>query len=372
MRSGRIVQIDVLRGILLFTMSLNHLVLLPFISIPTLYQFILDYSYNAYGYFSNSEGFYFLAGVTGGIVYGKRLLRGEWSSLWERIWKRVRLMYLMHALLITLFAIGVALFPHYHACWKKYHILIWVWHNTPGIHYFIDNPLPGWLMGLCFLYSPPFMDILPLYILYMVLTPWVLKLLDRGKTGWVLGGSAALWLVCQYTQPGYLEAFFHQWIFTKLGWFDPFAVQLLFFGGMTLGFHIVKGTKIPVGRVIGFVALVLALLYPLFKLTGVDLGDIQRLSYDRVLVFSIKALLAYALFRFWTFGPLALLGRHSLYIFTYHVALCYGLASLVTPISELPLALQLLGLGLCLLSLFGVAAFLEARSKRIQVARALS
>ena len=101
----RIVAIDGYRGLLLFGMTLNHLILFPFIGIEVLNRFLIKYVYSSFGYLSNSEGFFFLAGLVSGIVYGRKVLEGE--RVVGRVWRRISQMYGIHLVLLLGVVLGL-------------------------------------------------------------------------------------------------------------------------------------------------------------------------------------------------------------------------------------------------------------------------
>lgn len=358
--SKRIVAIDVFRGLLLISMTLNHLILFPFIGTPHLHSWLQAYVYNAFGFLSNSEGFFFVAGLTAGIVYGKKLLRGE--GIWPRIKLRLKQMYLLHLTLLLSFTLLVAVSAHYHANWKTLHNLIGVWKDAPGIHYFLDNPFKGFSMGAFFLYLPPFFGILPLYILFLTTTPLLLKQLARGRWIAVIGVSVLCWVLVQYSGSGLLEGQLQQLLPVKLGWFHPFALQLLFVSGLTLGFAYANGKEIDVKKIVLVTAPLLVGLYFLFQATGVDVTNIHHLGLYRAGFFTLKLVAAYALRDYFTWSPIALIGRHPLAVFGFHFVLVYGLVLFLDQLLLLPAQVQVPLLITAFLSIWIPALILEKKT----------
>lgn len=357
--SNRIVSLDAFRGLLLLSMTLNHLVLYPFISIDALHDILKYYVYSSFGYLSNSEGFFFLAGIVSGIVYGKLVLKGKEDEVWPRVKKRILQMYFVHVALLLAFALFLALSLDFVANWKQLHNLNWVWVGQPGINYFLDHPWEGFFMGMAFLYSPPFFDILPIYMLFLALTPFVIRVLHQGRSRLVMGMSAASWLISQYIPPDSMEGFLKAYLPVKLGWFHPLAVQLLFMGGLTLGFLYIKGALKDMSRVFLTVAIFLATMFLFLRSTGVDMSSPNCLGFLRLAMFALKASIAFLIARFFHIKTLALLGKFSLQVFAFHVFLVYALVFFLSEITCLPMEVRLISLALSLASLWIYPFYLE-------------
>ena len=76
---------------------------------------------------------------------------------------------------------------------------------TDLVSFFLDNPMTALLSGLLLLYNPPLLDILPMYVLFMILSP--LLLLHASRHGWgaIVVVSGLVWLAAQFglSQAGY-------------------------------------------------------------------------------------------------------------------------------------------------------------------------
>jgi hypothetical protein len=359
--SNRITSIDGYRGLLLFLMTFNHLLLLPFIQVDVLHMFVIKYVYNSFGFLSNSEGFFFIAGLTAGIVYGKLILKGKNQELNLKVKKRVFQMYAVHVTLLLGFALFVLFNKNYFLVWKDLHSLVWIWRDAPGIHYFLDNPLTGFALGALFLYTPPFFDILPVYILFLAITPMVLRQLSKGKTILVLGLSFTFWLLSQYTPVDVLENFLGLYIPVKLGWFQPFALQLLFIAGLTIGYAYVNESLIKMSHLFLLVMVLLGILYPVLKFSNADLANAHHLGYMRLSMFAVKAFTAYLLAQWFTLKPFIPLGKYPLPIFGYHILLVYSLTYFLQFFSSQSTPAQILSLSISLSSLWLVAWLWEKR-----------
>jgi len=194
--------------------------------------------------------------------------------------------------------------------------------------------------ALLLVYNPPLLDILPMYIALMLLSPWLLRRgLQRGWQG-VLTVSALLWLAQQWDLGLALYELASQMIqqpmpYKDMGAFHWFAWQALWVAGLWLG-----ARQQPLPRFPWWV-LVPATLYAAGMLlwrhmAGQDpmpgvpavtllfdkwsLGPLRVLNFTSVFVLLVSAgpwlkrVLPRPL-------PLELLGRNSLSVFCAHVVI---------------------------------------------------
>jgi hypothetical protein len=105
--------------------------------------------------------------------------------------------------------------------------------------FYREHPLPAVLGAVLLLYAPPLLDILPMYVLFLLASPVVL--LHAQRNGWhaVLAVSVALWVGAQWGLGGWL---FERLIgpgttlpYEQTGAFDMLAWQLLWVLGLWLG-----------------------------------------------------------------------------------------------------------------------------------------
>jgi hypothetical protein len=175
--SERLWQVDALRGLMLVLMTLTHL--------PTR---VASPAGQPFGFVSAAEGFVLLSGFMAGLVYATRERReGEErmrAAFYQRVWK----IYLCQAaLLLFLFSV-VAVIA----------VVVQQEAITGLMRYYLQDPVQALVGALLLVYSPPLLDILPIYILFMLCSP---VLLVHGlHSGWgvILAGSVALWLGAQF------------------------------------------------------------------------------------------------------------------------------------------------------------------------------
>ena len=170
-------EFDALRGLMLVLMTLTHL--------PTR---ISDPAGQPFGWVSAAEGFVFLSAFMVGMIYSDVALKRGIGAMWRAFEARALTVYLCQigllALLFTVIAsIGVK--GHQPAITDMVTFLL----EAPGL------ALPA---SLVLLYNPPLLDILPMYVLFMLASPWVmLQGLRRGWLGLMIG-STLLWAAAQF------------------------------------------------------------------------------------------------------------------------------------------------------------------------------
>ncbi len=193
-KSERILAFDILRGIFLLIILVNHV---------ELYPSIFDF-FTGRGrlFVSAAEGFFFLSGLLVSIVYRRRIAYGMRFILFA-MWRRAVILYFS--------AVGLAL-------------LFTAWGASAGGRFIKDGlpPLPiDWpaliVETLRLQYNFGWADFLPHYAVFMIFAPLVFWLLLKGKWWVALALSIAVW------------AF-------RGDEFTP-AWQLIFMTGMIVGYH---------------------------------------------------------------------------------------------------------------------------------------
>mgnify|MGYP001964607570 FL=1 len=146
-------QLDALRGLMLVMMFSTHL--------PT--RFSIGFG-QTLGYVSAAEGFVMLSAFMAGMIYTSKALRDGVDAMRRAFFKRTLTVYACHvACLLLLFTLIAALGLKF---------------DQPGlknlIGYYLENPVPGLLGGILLIYNPPLLDILPLYVMLLLISPWIL------------------------------------------------------------------------------------------------------------------------------------------------------------------------------------------------------
>jgi len=245
------------------------------------------------------------------------------------------------------------------------------------LEFYFQYPWTAMWNGLVLLYNPPLLDILPMYILFMTLTPLVLTWALR--RGWTepLTLSVALWLFAQFGLRQLAYQPLLDWTGAKIpleatGSFDIFAWQLMWMLGLSLGaMRATAGRSPAVPR--GLVIVALGIALPLIAWRhligqspfGSDLAlnalfDKWHLGPLRVIDFG--ALLVLGLH----YGPrwqgwirtrfLTTLGAASLPVYCFHIVTCILMLCMVEDYGHRLSALQQGGLlAASLLLLYGIA-----------------
>jgi hypothetical protein len=229
---------------------------------------------------------------------------------------------------------------------------------------------PLWATGaaIIVLYQPPLFDVLPMYCLFLFFTPFYICWIQRGRTWPLLAFSFVLWLAAQtHGMANLLRGFPPDWGIHDFV-FDPLAWQILFIGGCTIGSLWIKyDCKWRPGN--GLLWLALAAvglgLYVRYLPTTEDwkilLGHASyrgTLAPARLLsTAAILTCVGFWALRFpawFTLDLLARLGRNSLYIFLYQIALIYIIDYWCDQVLTLPLGnwLDLIVVVLCTASLW--------------------
>ncbi|MET0544436.1 MAG: OpgC domain-containing protein [Variovorax sp.] len=225
-------EIDALRGLMLVLMTLTHL--------PTR---LTDPLGQPFGFVSAAEGFVLLSAYVSGLVYTRLAQRHGIGAMRLAFGKRVVKVWLAQAAtLLFLFTIIAGL-----------GVRIEQPAVTNLLTYYLAQPHQAFVSGLLLLYEPPLLDILPMYIFFMLLSPWVLGFALRHGWAGVMAASALLWAAAQYGFSewvyGIAQAHFGLSVpFGEMGAFNTFAWQFLWFAGLCIG----AGRQAPDARPLRF------------------------------------------------------------------------------------------------------------------------
>lgn len=301
--SKRDLRFDTVRGGLLVVMALNH--------IDSDFRVLLD---QPLGFVTSAEGFVFLSGVVAGRIDHAC---GDAGELIDRARKRAWRAYAWHAVAL----LGVWLWVQgWLACdqptpWR----LPFLFHSAPGT---------GLASGLALLYQPGLLDILPMYVGFPFIGALMIRMHRRGWAVWAWVGSGAVWALNQWLLPaGPIE-----WRFINTGAFHFLSWQWLFATGVLLGaepkwereaLHQPKRwTLLAAAAGVIFLWMARRPELPswwdaetLRMLTGkTSLAALRMLNFG--LIAYLLAVLGSCRPKLLSFAPLAMLGRHSLPVFT--------------------------------------------------------
>jgi hypothetical protein len=237
--------------------------------------------------------------------------------------------------------------------------------TRPGLHnllhfYFNAGPRHAIIDGALLVYRPPLLDILPMYISFLGLTPLALKLSRKIHWGVILTGGFTLWLLAQFGLRQEVWRLEHRYLgvgipLNEMGAFDLWAWQFLWLVGIWMGVRWAKG-QLPLTRVarpltipasVVFLAL-LIVRYATFR--GLEFGSYEiffdkwHLGVVRLIDFGAVGVLlirARSYLKPLSIRPLVLLGQSSLQVFCTHLFFCFagltllGNASMLKPWEQL-------------------------------------
>jgi len=322
----RDLRIDTIRGLLLVMMTVNHT------HNALLYQgWIQVITVSPLGFLTSAEGFIFISGFVMGLIYSTF---GQVSVLFRKILSRAKTIYLYHLMPLYALHLIAMMIPFLAISWEK----------NLSFYYLAKRTLVA--EGLL-LYQPEIFDILPMYVIFVLIAPFVLLTL-RKRRGWIVVVllSISLWGLGQQFDP---LCVLNKTLFPghRCGWFNVLVWQVLFVLGLVLGFHKkqleeIKAFKNPIFG-IGVFTAVLALF--LLRHEIIDLGpflaaNILKKNLGWVRIVNLMVLVAF-------FGSLfqklphrahipgvIFIGQHSLQVFTFQVLLIY----FITPFQEIIVA----------------------------------
>lgn len=315
-RPGRDLRLDALRGLMLVFMTINH--------IPTNFKAATSESL---GFVSDAEGFVFLSGLVAGIVYTRKINRP--NELSRATWMRAGQLYAWHLAAYFFVLVGVAAFG-----------MTGFWLET-WFPMFYDDPVQAAMQGPLFLCQPGLLNILPLYVGFFLPLPFLMRAFASGRARWVLGASVGLWATAQFLRHMGPEWIGNIWLARLLpfdGYFSFFGWQLLFVGGLWLGYWKTThpGWQFRPNRVLvvaGFLVVAAFFLvrhelvrFP--EMTAIEwIRDKRTLPLVRVVNFAVVTYLIAAAMvvwpRFMAIRSLAFLGEHSLAVFSAHIMLLF-------------------------------------------------
>lgn len=351
---ARIQTIDFFRGLFLVIMMIDHNLLFGFQSIG----FLLKYTFEPLGFVSAAEGFVFISGLMYGFVYGKTwILNPENFSKKNR--QRIIELYRKHVILFSFICL-LFLIPNFNSIWNL------EWQGKLSL--WKSNPAEAWGLGVLFLYQTSFVDVLPLYIFLISYSGIILPLLAKGYTKTTVSLSFVGWIMGHF----FLQEKIGTHFGLVLGWFEFLSWQFLFVSAMTIGLRWYQGKIIPLRTSFFYFSLALVLLF-LASRHGLSHGNelavnVRNLGIIRLINFAALGYLFYYLASLYknlfNFEPLAILGRSSLDVFTFHVFVVYLLGAADQFVKEIPLFWQILALLFALSSLYLPVLWKRVRSQK--------
>lgn len=328
----RIAALDSIRGLLLLLMTINHL-----IWISGGYSVIQNVTLQPLGQFGAAECFVFISGLLAGAIYSRESLTN--TETITKAWHRAFSIYRYHiGCLLIVFAwilIAAYLLPS---------ALPILEHSAQNV---LENPFKTLIASVVLVNQPNYFDILPLYIIFMLLLPVLIMAYRKGLGGAVVSISIILWIFSKELNTTILLPLF-SFVFSsfklQLGYFNLFAWQLLFVGGSTLGFMLQNKTlrwQHPALTVIAVIIAtgLFAAHYGVFSDYGIQrwmlssYADKPELGWLRTLNITVWVYLIAVIIQRHPnalhIKALSYIGRHSLRVFSWQVVIVYLSAPLL-------------------------------------------
>ena len=207
-RTGRDLRVDFFRGLALWWIFTDH--------VPA--NWLNQLSLRNFALCDAAEVFVLLAGYGAGLAYGGRMQRNGWVSAGADVLARAWTLYIAH---IFLFVVFVAQVAYSAAALNRADFIDEIHIDVLG-----DSPYRAMLEALTLRYQPSFLNILPMYVVVLLMFIPALLLLRRPNI--LAGLSLAL-----YAAARTLGLSLPSW--TGEGWyFNPLTWQLLFMLGAIL------------------------------------------------------------------------------------------------------------------------------------------
>ena len=314
----RIEELDALRGLMLVWITCTHL--------PTI---LSTYVNQPFGFFAATEGFIFLSALFTGRIYLRIAERDGCGAMWRKLWMRAGKLYCYQLLLLAFaFVIEAPIAAR---------------GNTPAVHnlldfYFVAGHTRAFIDAALIIYRPPLLDILPIYIILLALTPFALMLGERFGWKYALAGGFTLWLFAQFGFRSFVyhvqsQAFGLQIPPNEMGAFDLWAWQLWWLVGLWLGVRWAKDDfRLDWVKQMTIPAAIAAVFFLVLRYAQVDgvltfgksglLLDKWDFGVGRMINFAAVAVLAIrfrSVLRPFAIRPLVMLGQASLPVFCVHL-----------------------------------------------------
>ncbi len=321
-RLERSPELDALRGLFLVWMTLTHL--------PTRFS---DFVNQPLGFVSSAEGFVFISALLVGRLYIRDLVQDP-AHVLQKLWKRSLKIYAYHLVMLTIaFTVVAEIAIHTH----KAALL-----NL--LDFYLAHPLVAIAGSVLLLYCPPLLDILPMYVTFLFLTPLVLAAAVRFGWKWILAASCLVWVMAQFG----LRDIVHNWVvhvthlqipLQETGAFNLFAWQAVWAVGLWLGAKSAMDT-VPMKKTPGWLAAVAGAVCVFFigvrfswfgpHLTAEALG--VNLDKWQIGPLRVLNLMAFTVCAYWSRKyvvkliarePFVTLGMASLRVFCAHIVFVF-------------------------------------------------
>jgi len=342
----RDLRIDFIRGFVMLLLITVHL------NIPSLYNYI---AWERFGLVTGAEGFVMLSGIVLGMLFRMRMRHDSFGFTIDKQYNRAFLLY-RTSLFVILSVALINLIPfidaHVAMTFTTYSGKVYnLYPDLSNFGQYHDKIMAKFLL---LRYGPHQFQILGLYVILLLFSPFVLWLLSKNKLNVVLGLT---WIV-YFANNGFhvrpTGAQF-EYAFPILTW------QILFVHGLIIGYYrneLWNVFQTKQGKMIFFVLLIVFFIFlfftynnPLdqipaylrlqmidpdtFRSIYKDFFDKNTLGIGRLLNDFVVFVVSYAVLSYawkplnrifgWFFVPI---GQASLYVFILHVYVCIVMANI--------------------------------------------
>ena len=279
------------------------------------------YLYQCFGFFSAAEGFFFLSGFVGMIAATSKAAKDP-SQGWMR--RRAVRIWVYHMLtMAVLSALALLCIPGL----------------VPYFKALFEHPLQASFWGSLLVYTPMWLDVLPLYVIFLLVGSFVFPLLVKAKSArtvlllWL--PSLVLWIAAQFDLRGAVNSLLPAWI--HHGTFDPFGWQFAYFTGAATYAWWCRAKAAGAARIVNAATPVLLAVFVFCFLWSHQFIEIPSpsdfwVSREHLGIFRFFNFYVFMLLVCWVvrvrqglldFRPLNTVGRHSLDVYTAHIVLIY-------------------------------------------------
>ncbi|PTB31340.1 OpgC domain-containing protein [Photobacterium phosphoreum] len=328
----RIAALDSIRGLLLLLMTINHL-----IWISGGYSVIQTVTLQPLGQFGAAECFVFISGLLAGAIYSRESLTNTQTI--TKAWHRAFSIYRYHiACLLIVFG---WVFIASHLLPSAVPILQLSAHNV------LAAPIKTFIASAALVNQPNYFDILPLYIIFMLLLPLLVVAYRKGLGWLVISVSIGAWVFSHAINTATLIPLF-RFIFSdstiQFGYFNLFAWQLLFVSGSALGYMLQNKTLRWHHPLLTAIAVIIAAVifaahhgafvsYDINRWVLYSYADKPELGWLRTLNIAVWVYLIAIIIKRYPnalhITALSYIGRHSLRVFSWQIVLVYLSAPLL-------------------------------------------
>lgn len=312
--ANRDFRLDTLRGVFLAIMMIDHLG-----------TRMAEFTYQPFGFVSAAAAFVMLSGYMN--AYTSPAADPGMPALLRQGWKRAARVYRYHfVLLLALLALALLTTSYLH--------------RPTTLYPDRGGAVAMLAYGALLLHQPSYMDILPMYFFFLLLSPPLLAALHRGHDWIVIGGSLACWFLGQFVDP-------QEWLEANLGTgasvgaFNLLAWQLLWVAGLYAGFlhKVRRQTAFFRHRVFLWIAVVIATGFFLARHQLLPVSDafLAHVEKEDLRILRVANIASQVVLFCWLIRLVPasrglpwfrLLGRYSLPVFSFHVLLVYLLEPL--------------------------------------------